>query len=63
MDFNWDPYQEIMDLKTNQLLTDHNLQNIIRQHNSLAREVARLKTYSQEQQQEIARLNHLLEVK
>jgi hypothetical protein len=59
---DWDPYQELVDLRVELELIKANLQVIIHSHNKLNHENTRLRKWSQEQQQELLELRHHVDV-
>jgi hypothetical protein len=62
LDPNWDPYQELIDLRVEVELQKANFQVLIHSHNKLNHENNRLRKWQQEQQQELLELRHCVDV-
>ena len=61
-DPNFDPYQELIDLKVELELIKANFQILIHSHNKLNHENNRLRKWMQEQQQDLLELRHKVDV-
>lgn len=62
IDSNFDPYQELIDLRVEIELQKANFQIVIHSHNKLNHENNRLRKWLQEQQQELLELRHKVDV-
>jgi regulator of replication initiation timing len=58
LDPNWDPYQELIDLRVEVEMMKANFQVLIHSHNKLNHENTRLRKWQQEQQAELLELRH-----
>lgn len=61
-DPNFDPMQDLIDLRVEIELMKANFQILIHSHNKLNHENNRLRKWSQEQQQELLELRHKVDV-
>lgn len=61
LDPNWDPYQELIDLRVEVEMMKANFQVLIHSHNKLNHENTRLRKWQQEQQAELLELRHLVD--
>ena len=62
IDPNWDPYQELIDLRVEVELIKANFQVLIHSHNKLNHENTRLRKWLQEQQEELLKVTHNVDV-
>jgi predicted nuclease with TOPRIM domain len=62
IDPSFDPYQELIDLRVEVELQKANFQILIHQHNRINHENNRLRKWLQEQQEELLRLRHNVDV-
>lgn len=62
IDTNWDPYQELIDLRVEVEIAKSNFQVLINSHNRINHENARLRKWLTEQQQELFELRHRVDV-
>lgn len=62
IDPNFDPYQELIDLRVEVEIAKSNFLTVIHSHNRLNHENARLRKWLTEQQQELFELRHRVDV-
>lgn len=62
IDSNFDPYQELIDLRVEVELIKANFQVLIHSHNKLNHENTRLRKWLQEQQEELLKVTHNVDV-